>query len=255
MLNLEPVEYWENQNSIQNLESIDYWNNIHEEAKKEWWIVDGNYKTCTEYLYDSGLMAEYDEVERLVKNTSLDNLSVLDLAAGIGWISSLISKLPNVGEVHAVEISKHRLEILFEHSIKMFDGCAKKIRRYWGDFNKLRFADKSMDIIIMAQAFHHSDSPLKLLLECDRVLKPGGRIIMIGENYISRIMIIKRFIAMILRRRSIEADFRKLFPPDDITGDNYYRLSEYKFLFYLLKYKFIVKKVNSNSLMIIGEKP
>lgn len=44
------------------------------------------------------------------------------------------------------------------------------------DASKLSFNDNFFDTIIMNDAMEHVDKPLEVLLECYRVLKPGGRL-------------------------------------------------------------------------------
>ncbi len=81
-------------------------------------------------------------------------LVIADLAAGIGWTSSLLSRLPNVAAVHAVDISEHRLELLFPQAIRMFAGQPGKLRRSLGSFYSLGLANESLDVVFLASAFH-----------------------------------------------------------------------------------------------------
>jgi len=144
---MRKIEIWLSDEELKSIYTSSYWNNIEEERKKEWWIEDGNYKKCLDYLDSSGLLYEYQQSEKFIKEYSGELIKVVDLAAGIGWTSVLLSKLSKVKEVHAVEISKHRLDSLFEHSVKMLKGDPNKIFRYLGSFYDLRFDDKSVDII------------------------------------------------------------------------------------------------------------
>ncbi len=161
--------------------------------------------------------------------------------------------MPNVGEVHAVEISRHRLEILFEHSLIMFSGDASKIFRHLGSFYDLRFDDKSVDIIFMSQAFHHADKPLRLLIECDRVLKESGRIILIGEHRIGTRAVLTAIVSS-LRRGRIPRSFCDLFPPDNVLGDHYYRRSDYYFVFRSLGYNIKHKVLDAKNMMYVADK-
>lgn len=56
----------------------------------------------------------------------------------------------------------------------MFNGNPQKIGRYLGSFYSLKFPDNSIDVVLLAQAFHHAHHPLRLLKEMDRVLRVGG---------------------------------------------------------------------------------
>lgn len=233
---MREIKNWLSDEELKSLYTASYWNNIEEEKKKEWWIEDGNYAKCINYLESSGLLYEYRQAEKFISNFAGTGLKIADLAAGTGWTSALLSRSQNVSEVHAVEISKHRLDALFEYSVKMLSGDENKIFRYMGSFYDLRFEDKSMDIVYMSQAFHHADKPLELLSECDRVLQKNGRIILVGEHYFGIMRIIRRFLSTLIRQQKIAICFHELFPPDQVLGDHFYRDSDYYSMFGSLGY-------------------
>jgi len=104
---MKPIIKWVNQEELNNVYSSQYWNNINEERKKEWWVLgDNDDSKLLEYLNKSNLLRQFLEVEKFLTKSG-NNLIVCDLAAGTGWATALLSKLPNVKEVHAVEISEH----------------------------------------------------------------------------------------------------------------------------------------------------
>src|SRR5688572_18835653 len=127
---MRPIEAWLSPADLESLYSAAYWNDIETERTKEWWIEDGDYERCHRYLHESKLMLEHQQAEAWVRELKRKNLRVLDIAAGIGWTSALLTKLDSVAEVHAVEISQHRLERLFPHAVKMFAAQEQKIFRY-----------------------------------------------------------------------------------------------------------------------------
>ena len=251
---MREIENWLSDEELKSIYTSSFWNNIEEEKKKEWWIEDGNYKKCLDYLNSSKLMYEYQESEKFIKEFSSESIKIVDLAAGIGWTSVLLSKLSNVKEVHAVEISKHRLGSLFEHSVKMLKGDSNKIFRYLGSFYDLKFDDKSVDIIYMSQAFHHADKPLKLLNECDRVLKDNGRIILVGEHFIGIKRIMRRFLANLIKRKEFTTNFYEMFTPDQELGDHYYRRSDYYFMFGSMGYSLKHQHLESENVIYIADK-
>ncbi len=95
------------------------------------------------------MLAEYQVAKKWVEEFGGANLQIADLAAGISWTSALLTKHHNVGAVHAVEISKHRLIKLSSHAVGMMDGEPEKLRRYIGSFYDLQFEDQSMDLIVI----------------------------------------------------------------------------------------------------------
>jgi ubiquinone/menaquinone biosynthesis C-methylase UbiE len=251
---MRPVHSWLSEAQLGAIYSADYWNDIETERRKEWWIEDGDYERCRRHLETSKLMLEYRHAETWVEGLQQENLRILDVAAGIGWTSALLAKLPCVAEVHAVEISRHRLERLFPHAVTMFGAPADKIHRYLGSFYDLRLPPQSMDVVYLSQAFHHADRPLHLLLECDRVLKPGGRILIIGEPGITRRQIARRFLGTIVRTGNIVTDFYQLFPPDRESGDHYYRLADYYFMFRSSGYRLQHTLLGSGNIAFLADK-
>jgi ubiquinone/menaquinone biosynthesis C-methylase UbiE len=251
---LTEVQRWLSDDELKGIYTSSYWNDIEEERRKEWWIEDGDYARCRRYLESSKLIDEYAQAEAFIRAIPQDGLRIADLAAGIGWTSALLSKLDNVAEVHAVEISLHRLERLLPHSVAMFGGRAEKIRRYLGSFYDLQLPPQSMDLVFLSQAFHHADRPIKLMMECDRVLKTGGRIVMVGEHGVGPGWFIGRFLKALLRQRKIVMDFHRLFPPDPLLGDHYYRRSDYYFLFAAMGYTLKHQIAATRQTMFIADK-
>jgi SAM-dependent methyltransferase len=255
---LPPIERWLDDATLGSIYSSGYWNDLTQEKDKEWWIADGSeaaFARLRSYLERSGLMQDYRIAERFVAEIPKRDLAVADLATGIGWTASLLSGLPNVGSVEAVDISQHRLELLFPQAMRMFGGVASKLRRRLGSFYELGLADASIDVAFLASAFHHAANPLRLLTEIDRILKPGGYLILIGENFIGAWAIIRRMIKKLLLERRFSANFYELFPPDDGMGDHYYRVSDYYFFSQILGYK--VRSVSirrKQTLAIISQK-
>jgi SAM-dependent methyltransferase len=253
-----PVEQWLDDGALRSIYSSNYWNDLAAERSKEWWIVEGSeaaYARLRAYLDESGLMEDYVVAEPYVSEMSSAALSIADLASGIGWTSSLLSKLPNVGRVHAVEISKHRLELLFPQAVKMFGGDWTKITRNLGSFYQLKFDDSSLDLVFLSSAFHHAENPLRLLTEVDRVLRPGGRLILIGETHLSRFAVARRIAKMLVTRRRLVTNFFELFPPDDELGDHYYRESDYYLFGQMLGYRILKYSVQRRgTLTVVLEK-
>jgi ubiquinone/menaquinone biosynthesis C-methylase UbiE len=251
---MDKIINWLSKEQLKAIYTSSYWNDIEVEKKKEWWIADGNYKKCLDYLDSSKLLWEYQQSEQFIKGFSEEPIKIVDLAAGIGWTSVLLSKLSNVKEVHAVEVSKHRLGPLFEHSVKMLKGEGNKISRYLGSFYDLKFDENSIDVIYLSQAFHHAEKPLKLLIECDRVLKANGRIILVGEHVIGIKKIIRRFLSILIKQRKIATNFYEMFPPNNELGDHYYRQSDYYFMFESMGYSLKHKHLESENMIYIADK-
>jgi ubiquinone/menaquinone biosynthesis C-methylase UbiE len=253
-----PVERWLDERTLSAIYSSRYWNDLAAERTKAWWIADGDeaaYGRLRTYLAESGLMEDYKLAETYIANIGISPLAIADLASGVGWTSSLLSKLPNVGKVHAVEISQHRLELLFPRAVQMLGGDWTKISRNLGSFYELRFDNASLDVVFLSSAFHHAENPLRLLTEIDRVLRPEGRLILIGETHISCWSFARRVAKILLTQRRLTTNFFELFPPDDELGDHYYRRSDYYFFAQMLGYKVLKYSVQRHgSTVVVLEK-
>ena len=255
---LRPVVKWLDEEALRLIYTSQYWNDLSAEKSKEWWIADGGetaYERLRASLDEVGLMEEYRIAEDYIARLPHTNLNIADLASGIGWASSQLSKLKNVGAVHAVEISNHRLELLFPQAVRLFKGEATKLNRNLGSFYNLQFTDLSMDIVFLSSAFHHASNPIALLKEIDRVLKPGGALILIGEVFVGRKHIFRRILKKLLLERKYCANFNELFPPDQVLGDHYYRVGDYHALFKLVDFEVVQYSVQNNqTCMFIAEK-
>ena len=120
-----------------------------------------------------------------------------------------------------------------------------------GDISDLKLEDKSIDLIILSQAFHHILDSVKLLKGISRVLKPSGTIIIVGEHYygfytkVSKV--IRHFVKFIINYkgyqngRTLIPDFAILFPSDYYgasKGDMHYSKFQYHQLFTGIGFKY-----------------
>jgi SAM-dependent methyltransferase len=48
-----------------------------------------------------------------------------------------------------------------------------------GDIGRLPLADKSVDVALLSQSLHHASSPADALAEATRILRPGGRVLIL----------------------------------------------------------------------------
>lgn len=246
---MREIEYWIGSDNAAEMYSSAYWNNVDEERQKEWWVIDGDSKKLTDFLTESGLL---EELEAGIKSSfSPMRGKVLDLAAGTCWTSAVLSKQPNVESVDAVEFSLHRIRDLAEATVSVMDGNSSIVNRIYGSFYDIKRADGYYDYILLSQAFHHAKYPLKLFAECDRVLKNGGEIIMIGEPIIDE----GRY-AGAVRDLGEEVAHGKFYNHDCELGDHRYRLSDHQYMYFGYGYEFkAIKWEKSKSYIFVGKKP
>jgi SAM-dependent methyltransferase len=237
---MRPVTNWIENKDIDTIYSSNYWNNIEEEKNKEFWIVDGKYERCLAYLQETGLLGGLQESLEYSGIKKGKNYRVADIAAGICWTSAEISKLDSVAEIHSLDLSRHRIELLAPHAFKMLHGVEEKAYRYVGSFYDIHLDTTAYDFIFMSTVFHHADYPMHLLIECDKILKKGGAIVLLGEVPVGYIDILKMQLVVcmkaLLKFKKPKLDFFNLFPPDNVLGDHYYKLDHYKWIFRFMGY-------------------
>jgi ArsR family transcriptional regulator len=100
------------------------------------------------------------------------SLVVGDLGCGTGHVSGLIA--PYVARVIAVDASQDMVHT----ARRRLKGVANvEIRR--GELEALPMDDGQLDVAIVALVLHHAPDPARTLAEAHRVLKPGGRILVV----------------------------------------------------------------------------
>jgi ArsR family transcriptional regulator len=97
-----------------------------------------------------------------------------DLGIGDGLLTLMLSEVAEV--VTAVDISPRMLEQLRARAKAKGIGNIELIE---AEIEDLPLPDASHDVVVMSQALHHAQDPVRALSEARRVLIPGGRILVI----------------------------------------------------------------------------
>lgn len=257
------TENWMSEFLIENIEYSEYWNDEEKEQKKEWYILNGNFKKMEQYLKSTGLPKNLKTCLEVLKTDFKRKLGGLgiDLGAGNLWAARYLFDLCDVDKLYCLEFSKHRLLKLGPAVLDHYDIPHHKVVLALGSFYELKLDDKSMDFVFMSQSFHHAEDPNRLLLEIHRVLKPEGIVIIIGEHNVNYYKeqakhVLKYLISVFMPEKIQKKIFNKtykiekmiatadeLFSPDSITGDHYYSIDEYRSMF--SKYGFRIRIVRN----------
>ncbi|MBW7835961.1 MAG: metalloregulator ArsR/SmtB family transcription factor [Sphingomonadales bacterium] len=99
---------------------------------------------------------------------------LLDVGTGTGRMLELFAKYAD----HAVGIDLSRdMLALARANIerKGFANCQVRL----GDMYDLALADQSMDLVLFHQVLHFADDPLAAIRETARILRPGGRVVVV----------------------------------------------------------------------------
>ena len=136
-------------------------------------------------VYDA--LAEHSEAP--VRKAGLEMLDVQEghhvLEIGFGTGHSLIELARSVGpsgKVFGIDLSEKMVEISQKRAEE--EGLDEQIELSCGDALHLSYESESMDGVFMSFTLELFDTPeIPLVLaECKRVLKPGGRIVVIGMS-------------------------------------------------------------------------
>ena len=99
-------------------------------------------------------------------------LTVGDLGCGTGQVSELLA--PHVHKVIAVDGSTDMVQA----ARRRLKGATQvDVRR--GDMEALPIDDGQLDVAVLALVLHHVPEPVRALAVVNRVLKPGGRVLMV----------------------------------------------------------------------------
>jgi ArsR family transcriptional regulator len=101
-------------------------------------------------------------------------LAIADLGAGEGTLSLMLA--PRAESVIAVDNSEKMVE--YGADIAQRHGV-KNLEYRCGDLEELPICDSEVDLALLHQSLHHAMHPDKAIAEASRILKPGGRVMIL----------------------------------------------------------------------------
>ena len=99
---------------------------------------------------------------------------VADLGAGEGTLAQLLAQ--RAEKVIAVDLSPTMVE--FGQALAVQNGLPNLEYRL-GDIEEPPIEDETLDLAILSQALHHAEHPQRAIDSAFRILKPGGRLIVL----------------------------------------------------------------------------
>jgi ArsR family transcriptional regulator len=101
-------------------------------------------------------------------------ITIADLGAGEGLISQLLAR--RAERVWCIDNSPRMVEVGTELAARNnLANLAYKL----GDIEAVPLPDASVDLAILSQALHHAQHPQKAIDEAHRILRPGGRLLVL----------------------------------------------------------------------------
>lgn len=99
---------------------------------------------------------------------------VLDLACGTGEFERLLLQESSDQLITGIDISEQMLAIAHQ-KLKSYPNVSLQL----ATASDLSFADHSFDTVVSANSFHYFDDPKLALKEIKRVVRPGGKIVIL----------------------------------------------------------------------------
>lgn len=104
----------------------------------------------------------------------LPPMVIADLGAGEGTLSQLLARTAK--KVIAIDNSEKMVE--FGSDLARAHGC-RNLEYRLGEIEAPPIEEGSVDVALFSQALHHASVPLKALKAAHRILKPGGRVLVL----------------------------------------------------------------------------
>jgi ArsR family transcriptional regulator len=101
--------------------------------------------------------------------------SVADIGCGEGDLTLLLARFAR--RVTAIDLSAQMLRVVQERSAEA--GVAGRVAVAKGDLEELPLKADSEDAVFVSQVLHHAARPGKAIREAARVLRPGGRMVLL----------------------------------------------------------------------------
>ncbi len=109
-----------------------------------------------------------------------EGMKVGEFGAGSGhYARALAHVVGKDGKVYAVDVQE---DILKHLKLNAHPGHERIIETVWGDIEKMggsHLRDRSLDAVVLANVFFQIENRYGLLAEVKRVLKPGGKLLVV----------------------------------------------------------------------------
>jgi|APSaa5957512535_1039671.scaffolds.fasta_scaffold91290_1 ubiquinone/menaquinone biosynthesis C-methylase UbiE len=233
------IDLHSKEKTLVDRESSKYWNDETLEKNKAFNVIDLGFdkiEASDKYkaLLDSMIQINHKH------GIKIKNAKILSIASGSCWVESQLFKDSHFKSLTNVDISQHRIHKLAPFTMDHY-GVHGDVSFLHGSVFDMDVLEGEFDIILMSQAFHHMEEPIRLLRSLKKMLTKGGCIIIAGEhfytNYEYHKRAIKHFVKYLInwknyrKLRNFYPSWQDLFQPDYDKGDIHWSSSEYEFLF------------------------
>ena len=148
-------------------------------AKKsfEAWAQSYDHSLLNYFLFRPSYYTFLEELAKWQEHGSR-TFDVLDVGCGTGTFAGMIA-MSNLRTRHVVGLD-YAMEMCQQARVKTASrNLESHVQFLHGDSEHLPFADRTFDIITCANSFHHYPHQLTVVREMRRLLRPGGRLMII----------------------------------------------------------------------------
>ena len=143
-------------------------------------LQEGSAKSYAKWQFDKG----EETIKFFLDHTSAEDMffgkTVVDIGCGAAGKTLYFASF-GVEHIYGVDLLDNYKQTA--ESLALEVNLADKFTFVVNDAVKLPFADSSIDTIVLNDTMEHVDWPEKILLECLRVLKKGGRVFLNFPTY------------------------------------------------------------------------
>lgn len=141
-----------------------------EELERDWAYLENDSSKC----YGIEIKKIFYNI---IKNVDIQkNTSILDLGAGTGWSTAYLAKMSDCCiALDLCKPTKLGLAKVFLESEDIF------FERIMANMMQLPFEDECFDLVTSVASVHHATNLMVALREISRILKVGGKLVLIGE--------------------------------------------------------------------------
>lgn len=159
---------------------------------------------------------------KIIKSLKIsDYQAVADIGCGVGYFTlPMAQEIGSQGTVFAVDIS----EIMVNETKRRVDEeNLKNVQVIRSQENSFGLSSDSIDLIFISTVFHELKEPIRFLLECKKVLKEEGILIILDWDKIEDQVgppIHKRIDQQLVEEYALETGF-EIIKKEDISGHFY----------------------------------
>jgi SAM-dependent methyltransferase len=112
------------------------------------------------------------------------HFTLLDVGCGGGRTVEKLASIATHGKVHGVDYSAASVAVARRTNAKLIESGRVEIQQ--ASVSKLPFPDETFDVVTAVETHYYWPDLVSDLREIRRVLKPGGKIVIIAETYKGR---------------------------------------------------------------------